>query len=120
MPSPFAPKIDLDPEQRQKLESLSCAGSTPQALARRIRIVLRAAGPDDPSNVRIAGELGSARHTVALWRSRYAEDGLAGLQDAPRSGRPPVFSPRGTAPGHLHRHQRPGGPGLVGHPLVPR
>ena len=98
MPSPFSPRISLAPEGREKLESLLRAGSTPQVLAKRIQIVLRAAKPDDPSNVQISGELGCNRHTVSLWRNRYAEQGLPGLQDAPRSGRPPVFSPRC----HLH------------------
>ena len=93
MPFPFAPKVTFVPEERDKLESLLCARSTPQALAKRIRIVLRAAAPDNPSNLQIVGELGCDRYTVSLWRNRYAEQGLSGLQDAPRSGRPPVFSP---------------------------
>jgi hypothetical protein len=33
------------------------------------------------------------RHTVGRWRHRYLTHGLKGLQDAPRSGRPPRFSP---------------------------
>jgi len=41
---------------------------------------------------RIAAELRVAIMTVKLWRRRYAEDGLAGLGDAPRSGRPATFS----------------------------
>ena len=36
--------------------------------------------------------------TVGLWRERFATRGLTGLQDAPRSGRPRSFSPRGTPP----------------------
>ena len=46
--------------------------------------------------VQIAAELDCNRHTVALWRDRYFRHGLAGLQDAPRSGRPRRFSPLGT------------------------
>src|SRR4030095_4352166 len=33
------------------------------------------------------------RHTVGRWRSRYLAQGLSGLQDAPRPGRPRRFSP---------------------------
>ena len=44
--------------------------------------------------VRVANELGCARNTVILWRTRFLQLGLAGLQDAPRSGRPRSFSPR--------------------------
>lgn len=31
--------------------------------------------------------------TVVRWRDRYAREGLAGLEDRPRSGRPPVYGP---------------------------
>ena len=119
MPSPFSPRISLAPEGREKLESLLRAGSTPQALAKRIQIVLRAAKPDDPSNVQISGELGCNRHTVSLWRNRYAEQGLPGLQDAPRSGRPPVFSPRCAPARHFGCQQRSGRPRVFGHTLEP-
>ena len=33
-----------------------------------------------------------APDTVRKWRRRFAADGLPGLRDAPRSGRPPVFT----------------------------
>jgi transposase len=36
----------------------------------------------------ICARLGVSRPTVSLWKKRYAADGLAGLADAPRSGRP--------------------------------
>ena len=96
MPNPFAPVLSLKEEERKQLEPLVRAGSTPQAFAFRVRVVLRAADPDCPPNLQIAAELGCNRNTVALWRDRYVRHGLAGLQDAPRSGRPRSFSPRGT------------------------
>jgi transposase len=94
MPRPFGSTIDLADELRGKLEALARAGSTPQALALRCRVVLLAARDDEPSNQEIAAELGCDRHTVGQWRERFAQHGLAGLQDAPRSGRPRKFSPR--------------------------
>lgn len=94
MPRPFGSTIDLADELRGQLEALARAGSTPQALALRCRIVLLAARDDELSNQEIASELGCDRHTVGQWRERFAEHGLAGLQDAPRSGRPRKFSPR--------------------------
>lgn len=94
MPVPHAPSIALDDAVREQLESLVRAGSTPQALAFRARIVLRAADEDSPPNLQIAAELGCSKDTASLWRRRFAEQGLAGLQDAPRSGRPRSFSPR--------------------------
>ncbi len=93
MPTPHALAIALADEQRHQLQRLARAHSTPQALVRRARIVLRAADDDRPTNRQIAQELGCKNDTVALWRRRFADAGLAGLQDAPRPGRPPVFSP---------------------------
>ena len=98
MPTPHAAAISLSDEQRQALQRLARARSTPQSLARRARIVLRAADEDQPTNLQVAHELGCKNDTVSLWRRRFAEAGLAGLQDAPRSGRPPVFSPPAEAP----------------------
>lgn len=96
MPRPFASVVALADELRDQLEALVRAGATPQALAFRCRIVLRAAAPDNPSNQDIAAELGCDRHTVGQWRERFAAKGWEGLQDAPRSGRPRSFSPRRT------------------------
>jgi len=56
----------------------------------RARIVLAAAAGQ--ANAAIAGELAVHVDTVRKWRRRFAASGLAGLKDAPRSGRPPVFT----------------------------
>jgi len=97
MPTPHAPALCLSDELRQELLRLVRAHSSPQALVRRARIVLRAADADRPTNLRIAQELGCKNDTVGLWRRRFAEHGLLGLRDLPRTGRPPVFSPLATA-----------------------
>jgi transposase len=97
MPTPVSAKVTLSESERARLEALLRAGSTPQALAFRCRLILRAAAVDHPSNLDISAEFRCNRHTVAVWRGRYLRDGLAGLQDAPRSGRPRRFSPLGTA-----------------------
>ena len=94
MPHPFAPPIFLDVKVRKRLEALTRAHSTPQALVFRSRLVLRLAAASQPSNLQVANEFSCSRNTVVLWRTRYLEHGLAGLQDAPRSGRPRSFSPR--------------------------
>ena len=94
MPVPYAPPITLADEERTQLESLVRAHATPQVLAFRCRLILRVAASDHPPNLRLAAELRCDRHTVRLWRTRYRAHGLAGLQDAPRSGRPRRFSPR--------------------------
>ena len=97
MPVPLAPRVTLAGEEQSHLESLIRADSTPQALAFRCRVILRAAAPDRPSNLQVANELHCNRHTVGRWRSRYLQDGLSGLQDAPRPGRPRRFSPLSTS-----------------------
>jgi transposase len=56
----------------------------------RAAVVLAAAAGRD--NAAIARELGVCTGTVRKWRRRFAEGRLAGLADAPRSGRPPVFT----------------------------
>ena len=94
MPVPEAPPVTLADEARTHLESLARAHSTPQALAFRCRLILRAAAPDHPPNLRLAAERRCERHTARRWRRRSLSQGLVGLQEAPRSGRPRSFSPR--------------------------
>lgn len=93
MPVPLAPQVTLANDEQTRLESIVRAHSTPQALAFRCQLILRAAAPDQPSNLQVAQELLCNRHTVGRWRSRYLAQGLSGLQDAPRPGRPRRFSP---------------------------
>ena len=53
-------------------------------MVRRARIILLAS--EGESNHRIAELLGVSRPTIVLWRNRFLEDRMAGLEDAPRSG----------------------------------
>jgi len=109
MPTPHAPAIALSDQQRHDLLRLARAHSTPQALVKRARIVLRAADCDQPTNLQIASELGCKNDTVGLWRRRFAQRGIPGLLDAPRSGRP-----RGVSPPAAPSRPR------AGHPRRPR
>ena len=104
MPVTLAPQVTLAGEEQSHLESLIRAHATPQALAFRCRVILRAAAPGRPSNLQVASELHCNRHTVGRWRSRYLQDGLRGLQDAPRSGRPRRFPPRRASRGDGDGH----------------
>ena len=80
MPVPYAPPVTLADEERTQLESLARAHSTPQALAFRCRLILRAAAPDQPPNLRVAAEMHCDRHTVRLWRTRYLAQGSPGFR----------------------------------------
>ncbi len=93
MPVPIAPHVTLAGDAQSRLAWIARAHSTPQALAFRCQLILRAAVPDRPSNLQVAKELSCDRHTVGRWRRRYLDQGLSGLQDAPRPGRPRRFSP---------------------------
>ena len=71
---------------RAELERLTRSSTVAAAMAQRARIVLLAA--EGVANYVIAERVGVTRPTVNLWRSRYVENGLAGLVDVKRPGRP--------------------------------
>src|SRR6266446_1281201 len=93
MPTPIAPRIILAQNARVDLQTLVRAHTTPQSLALRARMILRAAAVDQPTNLQIGRELGCANLTVGQWRRRYLGMGFAGLQDARRTGRPRAIAP---------------------------
>jgi transposase len=81
-----AEALRVEAADRVALEALTRAGSTPQKVALRARIVLGAAAGQ--SNSEVARALGTSRPTVLLWRARYVDAGVPGLlRDAPRPGR---------------------------------
>ena len=82
-----APAWALRDGDGEELSRLVRSSTVKAGLAQqRARIVLLAA--DGEANVAIGERVGVSRPTVIDWRNRYAADGLAGLQDDPRSGRP--------------------------------
>jgi Homeodomain-like domain len=87
--------IQLSEAERRTLKSLVRSGKTESRLADRARILLWA---DEGVTIdESARRLSCHRETVLYWRSRFLErrgDGLPTcLQDLPRAGRPPAFSP---------------------------
>ena len=92
MPTPIAPRISLPQNARANLQALARAHSTPQTLALRARIILKADEAASPTNLKIAHALGCSNLTVGKWRRRYHALGFAGLQDAPRPGRPKTIA----------------------------
>src|SRR5467141_986044 len=85
-----APAIELNTVMKSTLDHLARSESTPQALALRSRIVLAAAAGQ--ANQQIATALQVPEVTVGKWRRCFASQGLDGLRDAARSGRPPKHS----------------------------
>jgi len=90
MPSPSPVEVRPSAGERDQLEAWERRRSSAQALAERSRIVLLAA--EGLKNTAIAERLGIARATAAKWRSRFACQGLEGLLDEPRPGRPRTIS----------------------------
>lgn len=76
---------------RRRLTRLASCRTAPYQQVIRARIVLEAARGS--ANNAISRRLGVSADTVRCWRSRYAGQGLAGLADRPRSGRPPRLTP---------------------------
>jgi transposase len=87
--------IAVSPAERAELERLQRAPSTPAGLSRRARAVLLMA--QGVSGVKIAERIGYTVVQVSRIRRRYADGGLAGLSDRPKSGRPPTVSARKRA-----------------------
>ena len=107
MAGPLPVPITVSPPQQAVLERLLRQQTAPQALVRRIKIVLAAASGQ--RNEPIAAQLGCSPTTVRLWRARWAaaeaplataeldEPALrttiaAVLADAPRPGAPDTFT----------------------------
>ena len=78
--------ITLRREQRLELEKVVRSRRTAQAVALRGRIVLMTAEGMAPGA--IGEQLGVSQPTIRKWRARYVEEGLAGLRNEPRPGRP--------------------------------
>ena len=87
--------IVVSDEDRLELERLQRSPTVPAGLMRRARAVLLMA--DHVSGTEIARQVGYTVVQVSRIRRRFADAGLAGLQDQPRSGRPPTVTERKTA-----------------------
>lgn len=93
--------LSVNATDRHALQALVRATSTPQVVAQRAGILLRAAEPDAYSDRQVARAMGVHHTTVQTWRSRciarrnaYPEDCVRHLlDDAPRSWRPLVYGP---------------------------
>src|SRR3712207_3058288 len=71
---------------RRELRRRARSKGAPAREVERARIVLLAA--EGMPGKQIAATVGCAEPTVVTWRRRYAESGLAGLEDLPRPGSP--------------------------------
>jgi transposase len=82
----LASVLVLGDEDRATLESWTRSTTVSAGHAERARIILAVAG--GAGTTETSRLLGVSRPTVIKWRDRFAAEGVGGLNDEPRSGRP--------------------------------
>ncbi|MGF7237718.1 MAG: helix-turn-helix domain-containing protein, partial [Frankia sp.] len=91
MPALSARPVTVDAVDRRRLTAMAYSRKTPYRDRLRAEIVLAAAG--GLPNARIAARVHTTVDTVRTWRGRFADQGIEGLTDRKRSGRPTRFTP---------------------------
>lgn len=97
--SPYS--ITLSKAEVQELTRRATKYTLPYFQVQRAKMILLAA--EGLSNDEIAARLDARREVVSMWRKRFFEERLAGLDERSRPGRPRAFPPRtgrsGKSPG---------------------
>ena len=91
MPRSSPYRVVLSQTERDALERTARQYTSPYFEVMRAKLILLAA--EGLANRDIAAKLDVPRQIVSKWRKRFFEERLSGLQDRPRSGRPPAFPP---------------------------
>ena len=84
-----APAISCGPEDRRELARLAGSRTESRPMVERARIILGCLAGQRVKEV--AGACHTRPNTVIKWRQRFAQQGLAGLRDAPRPGAQRVY-----------------------------
>jgi hypothetical protein len=87
--SPYV--ITLSADEKSILEKAARQYTSPYFSVVRANVILMAGR--GMRNDQIAAQVSLPRQIVSKWRKRFFEERLAGLENLPRSGRPPSFSP---------------------------
>lgn len=82
--------IILSKEEEEQLKSITGSRSLPYGLVTRARIIIMAA--EGATNKAIAEKIEYSPQSVGLWRRRFLEQGIQGLHDELRTGRPRSIS----------------------------
>ena len=82
--------LTLRTGDRPVLEQRARSQTLPHRQVQRARMLLGLA--EGRTLAAVGAAVGATHDTVASWRDRYLAEGLAGLEDRPRSGRPPVYT----------------------------
>src|SRR5450631_3183111 len=86
-----ATKIQLSEPQQKELEDCAASRTAAARTVQRAKLILGLAAGQ--TQKKVAAQLGIVRQTVRHWHKRFVQQGTAGLQDAPHSGRPPAIAP---------------------------
>jgi transposase len=78
--------VEVPPRDREVLASWARSSSIRAGLARRARIVLLTA--DGAGTSEVVRRTGLSKPTVIFWKRRYAAEGIGGLEDRPKPGKP--------------------------------
>jgi|SRR5215831_17833270 len=92
MPRASPYHIVLSADEIQELSRRAAKYTLPYFQVVRAKMILLAA--EGLSNEEIAASLHTRREIVSLWRKRFFEERLQGLEDQARPGRPRAFPPR--------------------------
>lgn len=82
--------LSISPSQREELLEITRSRTVEARFFLRARIVLMAA--EGRGHSEIADALGIHRNHVPKWRARFDAHGVNGLEDKPRSGKPPTYT----------------------------
>ena len=81
--------FECDERIRRELERISNSHSAEIRLVRRAKMIL---GCIEGKRIKdIAAELGEQKDVIIKWRDRFLAKGIAGLNDAQRSGKPVIY-----------------------------
>ena len=82
--------ISLSKSEEQEIRSLMSQGCSPQESCRLESLLLSNLGIDISS---ISKSLDVHVNTIGKWFDRWEYEGMAGIMNRPKSGRPRTFSP---------------------------
>ena len=103
--------LHCEPQVRQELERLSRSRTDEARLVERAQIIL--ACLSGKRNDEVAHEYNTQPGTVGVWRKRFASNGLAGLYDKARPGKPPKYNAEELKLRIVAKLEEPPPPGLA-------
>jgi transposase len=113
-----ADKVWLTREQEDDLQRFARSRTLPVRLVERAKVLELCSTGHGAEE--IAAQRGVVRQTVTRWLGRFQAQGMKEMEDAPRSGRPPLILPSKIAEiVEKTTRERPAGATRWSHPLAP-